>query len=329
MKKLFLALVAVAAILSSCSKDDSLTGVSKSQVSFTVSAPEMATRYGEGEQATTLYYGVYDPVEGGLVKGLSVLDPAAKGTFNGEQEVTLHLVEGRTYSIIFYAQNAAESPYLIDWEKQIFKIDEAYIDGDTDNKNLLSNKETYDAFYAYVPNIKVESGQAINQTVELKRPFAQLNILTDDLDAAKKAAIDIDKTEVTVENVGTSMSLTDGNILTAQKLTFAMNDMATGKYTVKGGKAYDYLAMNYLLAGGKNAVNVTFKMNDSTIAEGQKDKAILTRTYSSVYIERNHRTNIYGSIITNPATFNVVIEPNFIDSPNSDNNYNGDEKRND
>ena len=149
------------------------------------------------------------------------------------------------------------------------------------------------------------------------------------MDAAKKAAIDIDKTEVTVENVGTSMRLTDGNILTAQKLTFAMNDMATGKYTVKGGKAYDYLAMNYLLAGGKNAVNVTFKMNDSTIAEGQEDKAILTRTYSSVYIERNHRTNIYGSIITNPATFNVVIEPNFIDSPNSDNNYNGDEKKND
>ena len=326
MKKLFLALVAVAAILSSCSKDDSLTGVSKSQVSFTVSAPEMATRYGEGEQATTLYYGVYDPVEGGLVEGISQL---LGEDFSGSKNVTLNLVEGRTYSIIFYAQNAAESPYLIDWEKQIFKIDEAYIDGDTVNKNLLSNKETYDAFYAYVPNIKVESGKAINQTVELTRPFAQLNILTDDLDAAKKAAIDIDKTEVTVENVGTSMRLTNGNILTAQKLTFAMNDMAMGKYTVKGGKAYDYLAMNYLLAGGKNAVNVTFKMNDSTIATGQEDKAILTRTYSSVYIERNHRTNIYGSIITNPATFNVVIEPNFIDSPNSDNNYNGDEKKND
>lgn len=328
MKKLFLALVAVAAILNSCSKDDSLTGVSKSQVSFTVSAPEMATRYGDGKQATTLYYGVYDPVEGGLVKGLSVLDPAVKGTFNGKQEVTLHLVEGRTYSIIFYAQNAAESPYLIDWEKQIFKIDEAYIDSDTVNKNLLSNKETYDAFYAYVPNIKVESGKAINQTVELKRPFAQLNILTDDLDAAKKAAIDIDKTEVTVTNVGTSMDLTTGKILTDQTLTYSMNNVATGAYNINGTD-YTYLAMNYLLVNKKRTVNVTFKMNDSTIAEGQKDKAILTRTYGSVYIERNHRTNIYGSIITNPATFNVVIEPNFIDSPNSDNNYNGDEKKND
>lgn len=328
MKKLFLALVAVAAILSSCSKDDSLTGVSKSQVSFTVSAPEMTTRYGDGKQATTLYYGVYDPVEGGLVKGLSVLDPAVKGTFKGEQEVTLHLVEGRTYSIIFYAQNAAESPYLIDWENQIFKIDEAYIDGDTVNKNLLSNKETYDAFYAYVPNIKVESGKAINQTVKLTRPFAQLNILTNDLKSAEAASINIDKTEVTVTNVGTSMDLTTGRILTDQALTYSMNDLATGTYKIDGTD-YSYLAMNYLLVNKKRTVNVTFMMNDSTIAEGQEDKAILTRTYSSVYIERNHRTNIYGSIITNPATFNVVIEPNFIDSPNSDNNYNGDEKKND
>ena len=328
MKKLFLALAGLASLLVSCSKDDGLTGVSKSQVSFTVSSPEMTTRYGEGTQATTLYYGVYDPVEGGLVKGLSVLDPAAKGTFNGEQEVTLHLVEGRTYSIIFYAQNAAESPYLIDWEKQIFKIDEAYIDGDTVNKNLLSNKETYDAFYAYVPNIKVESGKAINQTVKLTRPFAQLNILTNDLKSAEAASINIDKTEVTVTNVGTSMDLTTGRILTDQALTYSMNDLATGTYKIDGTD-YTYLAMNYLLVNKKRTVNVTFKMNDSTIAEGQENKAILTRTYSSVYIERNHRTNIYGSIITNPATFNVVIEPNFIDSPNSDNNYNGDEKKND
>lgn len=327
MKKLFFAVAAIAALLVSCSTDETIVGISKSKVSFTVSAPEMATRYGDGKQATTLYYGVYDPVEGGLVKGLSVLDPAVKGTFNGKQEVTLHLVEGRTYSIIFYAQNAAESPYLIDWENQIFKIDEAYIDGDTDNKNLLSNKETYDAFYAYVPNIKVESGKAIKETVILTRPFAQLNILTDDLDAAKKAAIDIDKTEVTVTNVGTSMDLATGKILTDQTLTYSMNNVATGAYNINGTD-YTYLAMNYLLVNKKRTVNVTFKMNDSTIAEGQKDKAILTRTYGSVHIERNHRTNIYGSIITNPATFNVVIEPNFIDSPNSDNNYNGDEKEN-
>ena len=323
MKKLFLAIAAVATLLASCSKEDGLTGVSKSQVTFTVSSPEMATRYGEGQQATTLYYGVYDPVEGGLVKGLSVLDPADKGSFKGTREVTLNLVEGRTYSIIFYAQNADDSPYYIDWENQTFHINGEYFDTDTTNKNLLSNKETYDAFYAYVPNIKVESGSSIDQTVLLKRPFAQLNILTDDLAAAKKAGIDIDKTEVTVTNVGTSMDLTTGNILARQKLTFSMNDMATGQYTVKDGKTYDYLAMNYLLVNNKRTVGVTFKMNDSSIANGQEDKATLTRTYSNIFIERNHRTNIYGSIITNTATFKVEIEPDFIDSPNSDHNHDG------
>ena len=312
MKKLFLAIAAVATLLASCSKEDGLTGVSKSQVTFTVSSPEMATRYGEGEKATTLDYAVYDAVEGGLVEGLSQL--AGEDFTGGEKQVTINLVEGRTYSIIFYAQNAAETPYYVNWQSQVLYIPEP--------AKLLSNKETYDAFYAHEDNLKIGNA-AINKTITLRRPFAQLNILTDDLAAAEKASINIDKTEVTVTNVGTSMDLTTGNILARQKLTFSMNDMATGQYTVKDGKTYDYLAMNYLLVNNKRTVGVTFKMNDSSIANGQEDKATLTRTYSNIFIERNHRTNIYGSIITNTATFKVEIEPDFIDSPNSDHNYDG------
>ena len=38
----------------------------------------------------------------------------------------------------------------------------------------------------------------------------------------------------------------------------------------------------------------------------------MKRTFTSVPLQRNYRTNIYGSLLTNSVDFNVVIEPAFI-----------------
>ena len=62
MKKLFFVMAAVAALLTSCSKDDTFGGPTRGKVTFEVSTPELATRYGEGTTATALQYAVYDMV---------------------------------------------------------------------------------------------------------------------------------------------------------------------------------------------------------------------------------------------------------------------------
>jgi len=301
MKKLFLAIAAVATLLASCSKEDGLTGVSKSQVTFTVSSPEMATRYGEGEKATTLYYAVYDAVEGGLVEGLSQL--AGEDFTGGEKQVTINLVEGRTYSIIFYAQNAAETPYYVNWQSQVLYIPEP--------AKLLSNKETYDAFYAHEDNLKIGNA-AINKTITLRRPFAQLNILTsqNDIDLAKKAGIEVKNTAVTVKKIYTQMNLMNDAVVKESEtaVTFGLNTPAEGTYTIDGTD-YKWLAMNYLLVNEQKMVDVEFTMEDTTVAAGQDN--MLLRKYGSIHVERNHRTNIYGALITNPAIFNVKIDEEF------------------
>ena len=48
------------------------------------------------------------------------------------------------------------------------------------------------------------------------------------------------------------------------------------------------------------------------------DYTLTNRTFTNVPVQRNYRTNIFGSLLTNTADFNVVIAPGFNDP---DNNY--------
>lgn len=307
MKKLFFVVAAMAALLTACSNDVAIIGTNKTKVSFTINSPELTTRYfGDGAKAKNLYYAVYDAVEGGLVTGLSKINTPDNISVGEKKEVTMYLVEGRTYDIIFYAESD-NSPYKLDWTKQTLEV--------ANPAALKSNMEDYDAFYAHVDKLTVGKNQ-INEDVFLKRPFAQLNILTNDIALGSAAGIDITKTSVTVSEVYTKMNLFTDKIDTASEaaVTFAMNKAPMTEAVVNGIK-YHCLSMNYLLVNAKKTVDVTFTMQDRDYATGDGK---LVRSYPSIFVERNHRTNIYGSIITNPAKFNVEILPGFEDPYNYD-----------
>lgn len=66
---------------------------------------------------------------------------------------------------------------------------------------------------------------------------------------------------------------------------------------------YKYLAMNYVLVGNeKITVDVEFS------APGTKYAGA---TFAAVPVQRNYRTNIFGALLTDPAEFNVVINPDY------------------
>lgn len=63
--------------------------------------------------------------------------------------------------------------------------------------------------------------------------------------------------------------------------------------------------MNYVLVPDyKTIADVTLDYTNGTTP--------MKRTFTSVPLQRNYRTNIYGSLLTNSVDFNVVIEPAFI-----------------
>lgn len=292
MKKLLMAVGAFGMLLTSCQNDlDFVPNMDEtSTVSFQIGTPEIATRaYSDGMTATVLQYAVYDS-EGNILSDLTKTD----ATINGSTTVNLQLTTGDSYAVIFWA--AAEgAPYTVDFDKKTMTVS---YDG------AKSNDEARDAFYKY-HTFTVTGAQT--ETIELKRPFAQLNIGTNDFGASESAGYVPTTSAVTVKNIYNTLNLVDGVATGETQAVFEANTIPEGEQFPVSG--YEYLAMNYLLVNSeKEVVDVEF-----TYADANNDAK--TRTVGSVPVQRNHRTNIYGQLLTSDVNINVEILPEY-EEPN-------------
>lgn len=292
-------------MLCSCSDQDTVSpaGGEEGQVSFNIAVPgNMQSRaFADGTTAqNNVKYYVYDqdnaatPVLTGTVPMSSL-----KGT------LTVSLATAHTYDIVFLA-TAAESPYSYDADARVLGVD---------YDNVVTSDEKLDAFYAVVPDLLVNGPST--QDVKLYRPFAQLNIGTDDVPEYQAALNStIATTSVTVTGLYPSFDLMAGDVTgTPVNVTFAAAALPQGEtfpvtYTPEGSTEavpYTYLSMDYLLVNQtKDLVEVTL---DVVNANGTVDK----REYNNIPVQRNFRTNIFGSLLTAKQDFNVEILPGFID----------------
>ena len=303
MKKLMMFLAAAGLMASaSCTRDDSEMTGSGSEGIVTLSArlpQQLQTRsMGDGTTATKLTYAVY---EAGAKTPLltSESDGAPVVEFNNLQaQLTLRLTTGRSYDVLFWAdafgQKDAANPYKVDFEAQSVTVD---------YDAALSNDESRDAFFGTIQGMEVTS--ATSQEIVLTRPFAQINVGTDDLAVAAQSGLQTDalQTEMQLSNVPTSLNLMDGTTSGSANVTFAANAIPTEQLTVSG-KTYDYLAMNYLLIGtDKTTTNIAFTFSDGATSDN--------RSFSNVPVQRNYRTNIVGSVLTQSVDFDIEIDPGF------------------
>lgn len=287
-------MAAAAALFTSCSKDDTIGGLSRGKVTFEVSTPELATRYGEGTTATALQYAVYDMIED-TTNG-KLVDTGSATLNNKAANVAIDLVEGRKYSVIFWADAGEDSPYTFTPATKTVSY--------KSTSALLANQESYDAFFAYVPKEQVKVGETV--TVSLKRPFAQLRIETSDKERAAKLGVNVEKTGITV-NAYTSFNLETGAVNGKQELTFEPTTAASATTTVDG-TTYDLISMNYLLVNGKETVDVTLNFTDK-ISDTQEETYI--RKYNKIDVQRNYRTLVRGKILTDPTNFDVTVSEGF------------------
>lgn len=299
MKK-FLAMAVVALVglmATACSTDDAVSDAENyATVSFTVAAPEMATRtLGNGMTARNLSWGVYD-ADGNYLPKLSSenAEPVVFPAGSLSTTVEIDLVNGKSYHIIFWAE-ADGSPYKVDFKTKQMTYDY------NEQKPLLANQEKYDAFFASLPIAQVNGPR--REPVELKRPFAQLNIATADTKKAADGGLVVDKTQVEVTTCNT-LNLYSGEASGTQKHCFALAELIDSSIKV-GSKEYDLLSMNYLLVNGeKELVAVEF-----SVAQG--DSYVREYEYQSVPLRRNYKTNIIGNLLTSTLDFDITINPIF------------------
>ena len=304
MKSRFLysALAASAALMfTACSQTElgeTPAAGGQATVNFAVTAPVgLDTRtFGDGNTATELRYAVYD-AEGHQLSQLgNVAANQAPVAMTGRQaEVKLQLVKGNTYKVVFWAE-APSAPYQFDWANATMTVNP---------EALATSDEKGDAFYN-VSEVTVTADT--QESVTLRRPYAQLNIGTNDLAASKAAGFDPTHTRVSLWGIPNAMNLLDGTVSGNINLLYypaARPDATAEPFPVEG---YEYLAMAYVLMGDKQTADVKLQMG----ADDQGTDSH-NRIFTAVPLQRNYRTNIYGSLLTNEVDYQVTIDPSWED----------------
>lgn len=301
----------IVVLAAGCSRNlDPMCGQKEVDVSFDMDATQSATKaYGDGMTVNTVHVYAYlvDPATGSL----AYIDPDSHGEncpsqtlgmTGGKASCSTRLVTGQKYVIVFWADYRStgdNSPYTYDNATHTISVK----DHNHQVNAAPAKDEHRDAFYA-VETIAV-SGAIGGRTVQLKRPFAQVNIGVTDQVMSKAASkgITFKGLSVAFSNVASKIDLVTGKVYRvisdgdhadhadhADYVTFRASSPPNQKFVV-GGVEYNLISMNYVLVD--QSEEGTVARNISLISDGGK----FQRQFSDVILRANHKTNIVGDIL--------------------------------
>ncbi len=347
-KKLFLGMFAAAGMLlaTSCSNDelDVVQSGNEAQVTFSLGLEGgIATRaaISDGTGAKKLVYAVYKLNADGTPVLQNVVGSNNEGqfvdteAFDGglTETVSVTLAKGQTYQVAFWAQNPNCNAYTT---TDLTNVEVSY-------NQATNNNDVRDAFFKTV-EFTVSGNQTID--VELKRPFAQINVgvYKTDWDAAVKSGIEIEKSSVVIKDAATSINLLTGEVgdeTTDVEVSYLSNtipnedlkvDLNEDKDYDDENEKYKWLSMSYILVADRNADSGNGVLGDErdaleslqyTFSPKSGNEITFGDGLNSVPVQRNWRTNILGQILTGNIEFNIRINPIFdgdinVDAPTSE-----------
>ena len=214
----------------------------------------------------------------------------------------VRLVTSQTYKFVFWADHVESV------EGEAIKTDLHYNTADLRNISMKgdyngsSKDDTRDAFFASLEKLVTN---AFSESVELTRPFGQLNIKTEDLASIpnnqKDAFVPV-TAGLSFKNLYTGFNAATGNLL--GESTAVAYKAASDVVDANGNLTVDYLfAPN--TAGGQHLVNMTLAVYN---AAGEQ---ITTKDLNNIPVQRNYKTNVTGNLLTVDSKVNVTVAPAF------------------
>lgn len=313
MKRFLFPILAVALLAGamSCQREHLGTAPGdKVNVTFQLGLEGLQTKaFSDGTSATTLDVLVYNVREESTVY-LDELSLQEADAFDDlAATVSLVLARGERYQIIFWA-HAPNAPYTIDAEKATLTVN-------TDS--ATANDELRDGFLGKYDAVITEP---VSLNVQLKRPFAQINVLTtiEDWENAQANGLEFSGSSMTV-TAPTELNLISGEVSKEEEQVFAMAAIDPAVNIPEFAEEYMYVAMNYVLADltttlvGESDHPFTFEV----YREGQ-DNYVYQHSMVNVPIQRNYRTVIVGQVFCVDASFEVEIVPDYEGNLNGSDN---------
>ena len=326
MKKALLLLASAALLFAGCQKEQ-IAGTDGNgetvQVTVTAGLDGTATKAAadlDGNAAKVNHW-VFEVLDaGGKIFYREVRTPEA-GTLT--QTYNVSLIKNQNYELLFWADSAGVYYNTENLQEVSLKTPATY----------KANLDSRDAFSAH----KSITANGTPVSVELKRPFAQINVITTDLaalweQAAKSAKQDsvyaankpVDfvakikvPTTFDVLNQSCGLPSEEDVIMMADSCYVAYK---ADKKTPKDSTNYllhlnpATLYMDYVFASaGENDVidiNFSFKSNSKEISYD----------FTSIPVQANYRTNIKGKLLSNDTEITVTIVPTWL-NPEKDVDY--------
>ncbi len=276
---------------SACSNDDYLQQTMGENVSVTFRPTlkgELNTRaIGDAAGIDRLTIVVYEGTQT-LSKKLSYSEDWDIAKRNG---ITLTLIEGHSYKILFWAENSVNTAYTLTNDGKITVDYNGYIDGG------FAKMEEMDAFCG-TSSITVGSKKNENKQIELSRPLAQLNF-ADNTTLPEQGT---HQTVVTFHGVPTSFNPFTGILeMSNTDVVFTFGDFPAETLSVDGSSYY-YLSSNYFFAPQTGTISNMSATIDLQNTDGISIKEI---EVPDITLEKNKKTNILGSIVQQPETWSV------------------------
>ena len=325
-----LALLAAAALLllTSCQRDELQGGsISGEEVTVSISAVvpgdggavvKSDAEPGNGDQVNRCILEVY------LIDG----DDAA---LYGSREMVkvenlkasfedLNLITGQKYRFVLWA-DYVDNPETVEGlaVDKFYNTDEA---GGLQNVTMVTvtsdyagNNDQRDAFF-YTGEVTVEGPK--DYTLELKRPFGQLNIITTDYGLIPETHKDLRpaRVQLAYKSIPTGINLLTGELLSTTDGSVTVQEVEgqavpITDLSVAGNEDARQLSFDYILAPatGQHIIGeltMSFLQKDGTTPTGISDYTI-----ESIPVQRNYRTNVSGALLTDRAGVDVVVEPRF------------------
>lgn len=329
--KNYLLLGAAGMLLASCSQQETVSvAEGDGNFSVTVKLPDTySTRaegmtYGNGYVATTLNFAVYDASTGNLV----LTDKTSFSEDDLSATVNFNLAKNKSYNVMFFAQSpASDNVYEFNAAP---KAEDATVTVAYENMDSQLNlQDAYDCFYNILANVKIGL-TTVTESVTLYRPVAQINWGTSDLTNGDYAASHDDaygpmgkyiETNLTINNAYSTFSLLEGNV-TGEAGKVSIDGLAAPYQTIfpmiaddanldPQNLPYIYVAMQYVLADNNEGelldmnLEITNALNDNPNVEAVTSDIPLT----SVPVQANYQTNIYGALLTDDLSVEVEKDP--------------------
>ena len=197
---------------------------------------------------------------------------------------TVNLLVQQTYQIVVWVDKAG-----------LYDVNDKLTSVTRNSGDVTCNSDAYDAFYASVPFVH---GTNMVTAIVAKRPFAQLNLITQDLDHAAQP---------------TEISLTYASPQSFNPLTATVGTEMTS-VTYKADRPYysstegteHTLAMNYVFAAAETqTILPTVKLT------ALKGSTTVETQIANVPVQQNYRTNITGKLLTTSGTTSVNLTSTF------------------